>query len=51
VVECVDTDGPKFYIREDLPRVATPLGLHNYLTEATEDDLKALPFARHITGE
>jgi hypothetical protein len=51
VPEYIDTDDPNFYIREDLPRVATPLELRDFLSEVTEDYLKALPFARRITGE
>lgn len=51
VPEFIDTDDENFYIREDLPRVATPLELRNYLAEVTEDTLKALPFVRRITGE
>jgi hypothetical protein len=49
--EFIYTDVEDFYINEDLPRVATPLELRNYLAEVTEDDLKALPFAKRITGD
>jgi hypothetical protein len=51
VLEIVDTDDRNFFVREDLPRVATPLELRDYLAEATEHDLKALPFARCVAGE
>jgi hypothetical protein len=50
VPEYIDTEDPNFYIREDLPRVATPLELRDYLAEATEDDLKALPFTKRIAS-
>ena len=46
--EFIDTDEENFYIRDDLPRVATPLELRNFLAEAGEDELKALPFAKLI---
>ena len=48
--EYIDSDDPNFFVREDLPRVATPPELRDYLAEATEEDLKALPFARRING-
>lgn len=48
--EFIDTDDANFYVKEDLPRVATPLELRDFLAEVTEDDLKALPFAKRITG-
>jgi hypothetical protein len=48
--EFVDTDDPNFLLRDDLPRIATPPELRNYLAEATKEDLKALPFARRISG-
>jgi hypothetical protein len=51
VPEFVDTDDRKFFVKDDLPRVATPLELRNYLAEATEDDLKTLLFARRIAGQ
>ena len=47
--EYVDTDDPNFYITDDLPRVATPPELRNYLAEVAEKDLKVLPFARRIS--
>ena len=50
VPEYIDTDDPNFFIQENLPRIATPLELRNYLAKATEDDLKALPFAKRIMG-
>jgi hypothetical protein len=50
VPEFVDTDDPNFLVRDDLPRIATPPELRNYLAEATKEDLKALPFARRISG-
>ena len=48
VPEYVDTDDPNFFITDQLPRVATPPELRNYLAEVAEEDLKALPFARRI---
>lgn len=48
VPEYIDSNDPNFFVKEDLPRVATPPELRNYLAEATEEDLKALPFARRI---
>ncbi len=50
VPEFVDTDDPTFFVTNDLPRIATPPELRDYLAEATEDELKALPFAKHISG-
>lgn len=50
VPEYVDTDDPNFFATDYLPRVATPFELRNYLAEASEEDLKALPFARRIGG-
>lgn len=50
VPEYIDSDDPNFFVKEDLPRVATPTELRDYLAEATEGDLKALPFARRISG-
>ncbi len=51
VPEFIDTDDPNLFLRDDLPRVATPPELRNYLAGATEEDLKALPFARRINAE
>lgn len=48
VPEYIDTDDPTFFITEDLPRVATPPELRNFLSDVAEGDLKALPFARRI---
>ncbi len=48
VPEYIDSDDPNFFVKEDLPRVATPPELRDYLAEATEEELKALPFARRI---
>ena len=48
--EFIDTTDANFYVKEDLPRVATPLELRDFLAEVTEDDLKALPFAKRIIG-
>ena len=48
VPEYVNTDDPNFFITNDVPRVAAPPELRNYLAEVAEEDLKALPFARHI---
>lgn len=50
VPEYIDTDDPNFFVSNDLPRVATPPELRNYLVEATEEGLKALPFGKRITG-
>ncbi len=50
VPEFVGTDGPDFFARDDLPRVATPPELRGFLSEVTEEDLKTLPFARRISG-
>jgi hypothetical protein len=47
--EFIDTDDANFYIRSNLPRVATPLELRNFLSETTEDELMALPYARSIS--
>jgi hypothetical protein len=47
--EFIDTDDPSFYIRRNLPRIATPLELRNFLSETTEDELRALPYARSIS--
>ncbi|WP_047866603.1 hypothetical protein [Rubrobacter aplysinae] len=51
VPEFIDTDDPSFFVTSDLPRVATPPELRDYLAEATEDDLKVLPFAKQISAE
>lgn len=51
VPEFIDTDDDNFYVREDLPRVATPQELRDFLAEVTEEDLKVLPFAKRITDE
>lgn len=51
VPEFIDTDDENFYIRDDVPRVATPPELRNFLAEATEENLKALPFAKRIRRE
>lgn len=50
VPEYVDSDDPNFFVKEDLPRVATPLELRDYLAEVTEEELKELPFARRIVN-
>jgi len=50
VPEYIDSDDPNFFVREDLPRVATPSELRDYLAGVTEEELKALPFARSIGG-
>ena len=44
----MDSDDPNFFVKDDLPRVATPPELRDYLAEATAEKLKALPFARRI---
>jgi hypothetical protein len=46
--EYIDSNEERFYIRDDLPRIATPLELRDYLNEVTEEELKSLPFAKHI---
>jgi len=48
VPEYIDSDDPNFFVKEDLPRVATPTELRDYLAEVTEEELKELPFARFI---
>ena len=48
VPEFIYTDGPNYFITDDLPRIATPPELRDYLAEVAEEDLKALPFARRI---
>lgn len=48
VPEYIDSDDPNFFVKEDLPRVATPSELRDYLAEVTEEELKALPFAKRI---
>ena len=48
--EYIDTEDSSFYIRSDLPRVATPLELRDFLGETTEDELRALPFAKTVDG-
>jgi hypothetical protein len=48
VPEFVDTDDPGFYVREDLPRIATPQELRAFLTETDEAELRSLPFARRL---
>ncbi len=48
VPEYVDSDDPNFFVKEDLPRVATPSEMRDYLAEVTEEELKALPFARRV---
>jgi hypothetical protein len=50
VPEFIHTDSPNYFIMDDLPRVATPPELRNYLAEVAEEDLMALPFARRISG-
>jgi hypothetical protein len=50
VVEFVDTDDRNFFVKDDLPRVATPAELRDYLADVDEKDLKALPFAKRIVG-
>lgn len=50
VPEYIDSDDPNFFVKEDLPRVATPSELRDYLAEAAEEELKALPFARRLGG-
>jgi hypothetical protein len=51
VPEFVDTDDPNFFVTNDLPRVATPPELRDYLEKATEDDLKTLPFASRVSSK
>lgn len=51
VPEYIDSDDPNFFVEEDLPRVATPSELRDYLAGATEEELKALPFARRISAK
>lgn len=46
--EYVDTDDPNYYLRANLPRIATPQELRNFLAETDEAELKALPFTRHL---
>lgn len=46
--EYIDTDNENFYVRSDLPRVATPLEIRNFLSEVTEEELEALPFAKQL---
>lgn len=48
VPEFIDTDAPNFFITDDLPRVATPPELRDYLADVAEEELKALPFAWKI---
>ncbi len=50
VPEFVDTDDPNFYVRDDLPRIATPQELRRFLAETNETELKSLPFARRLIG-
>ena len=51
VPEYIDSDDPNFFVRDVLPRVATPSELRDYLAEVTEEELKALPFARQISAK
>lgn len=46
--EYIDTDDENFYVRSNLPRVAAPLEMRNFLSEVTEEELKALPFAKQL---
>ena len=50
VPEYIDSDDPNFFVKEGLPRVATPSELRDYLAGATEEELKSLPFAKRIGG-
>jgi hypothetical protein len=50
VPEFVDTDDPNFFLTSDLPRVATPQELRDYLDGVTESNLMTLPFARRISS-
>lgn len=51
VPEYIDSDDPNFFVEEGLPRVAAPSELRDYLAGATEEELKALPFARRINAK
>lgn len=51
VPEFVDTDDPNFFVTGNVPRVATPPELRDYLAETSEEELKALPFAKRIRAE
>lgn len=46
--EYIDTDDENFYVRSNLPRVAAPLEMRNFLSGVTEEELKALPFAKQL---
>jgi hypothetical protein len=46
--EYIDSNEKRFYIRDDLPRVATPLELRDYLSAVTPQELMSLPFAKKI---
>lgn len=51
VPEFVDTDDPNFFVTGNVPRVATPPELRDYLAETSEEELKTLPFAKRIRAE
>lgn len=46
--EYIDSNEKRFYIYDDLPRVATPLELRDYLSSVTPQELMLLPFAKKI---
>lgn len=46
--EYIDTDDENFYVRSNLPRAAAPLEMRNFLSEVTEEELKALPFVKRL---
>ena len=46
--EYIDSNEKRFYIRDDLPRVATPLELREYLSSVTLQELRSLSFAKKI---
>lgn len=48
IPEYVDTDDPNFYVRDDLPRIAAPQELREFLAETDEAELKSLPYARRL---
>lgn len=46
--EYIDTEDPNYYLRDDLPRIATPPELAAFLSDTNEAQLKALPFTRRL---
>lgn len=46
----IDSDGSNFFVKENLPRVTPSSELLDYLSEAIEVGLKALPSARRISN-